>query len=162
MKKIIMIALMIWGSVTVATAQEAYNEGMKMAKENAENESLPMEERKIATFKYDALQYLGVMSSKLMPDSSTIMLDNQTLAMYNYVNLFTKHFKRADRKDKVTVVQLFGAVSQRNPLFNKSDEDKEWATAYINNDNFITKFSLNTDWVKALDDVQSLLSKALK
>jgi hypothetical protein len=157
MKKTLLTALLLLGSLTYVYGQNVYNEGMKMAKEAADDESSPLDARKIATFKYDAIQYLGVMSSKFMPDSSAVMLDRQTLALYNYVNLFTKHYAHAEKKDKETVIQLFSAVSLRNPRFKKKDEDKEWALAYIATEGFITKFSLNTDWEKAYEDVTSLL-----
>lgn len=159
MRKTLLTALLLLGALTHVCGQEVYDEGMKMAKEAADDESSPLEARKIATFKYDAIQYLGVMSSKFMPDSSAVMLDRQTLALFNYVNLFSKHYAHADKKDKETVIQLFSAVSLRNPRFKKKDEDQEWALAYISTDGFITKFSLNTDWEKAYEDVLSLLKQ---
>ena len=70
MRKTLLTALLLLGALTHVCGQEVYNEGMKMAKEAADDESSPLEARKIATFKYDAIQYLGVMSSKFMPDSS--------------------------------------------------------------------------------------------
>ena len=157
MRKTILFALFLLGTLTHIYGQDVYNEGMRMAKEAADDEKSPLDARKIATFKYDAIQYLGIMSSKFMPDSSAVILDRQTLALFNYVNLFSKHYARADKKDKETVIQLFSAVSLRNPRFKKKDEDQEWALAYITTEGFITKFSLNTDWEKAYEDVQQLL-----
>ena len=43
----------------------------------------------------------------------------------------------------------FRAASINNSLFN--DVDKEVVYSYVDNDKFITNFSLDTDWVKALE-----------
>jgi len=46
----------------------------------------------------------------------------------------------------------FRTASINNSLFN--DVDKEVVYSYVDNDKFITNFSLDTDWVKALEAVK--------
>ena len=46
----------------------------------------------------------------------------------------------------------FKKVTIENALFN--DMDKDIIYAYVDNDNFITQFSLDTNWVKALEEVR--------
>ena len=53
------------------------------------------------------------------------------------------------KKDKEMVKAKFRAASINNSLFN--DVDKEVVYSYVDNDRFITNFSLDTDWVKALE-----------
>ena len=45
----------------------------------------------------------------------------------------------------------FRAASINNSLFN--DVDKEVIYSYVDNENYITQFSLDTDWPKALAEV---------
>ena len=40
----------------------------------------------------------------------------------------------------------------QNALFN--DMDKDIIYAYVDNDKYITQFSLDTNWVKALEEVR--------
>ena len=55
MMKRILFLLSVLSIVVAANAQEAYNEAIRMAKAVADDTSKSLEERKIATFKKDAL-----------------------------------------------------------------------------------------------------------
>ena len=46
------------------------------------------------------------------------------------------------------MITVFRNASINHPLFN--DMDKELILSYYNNENYLTRFSLDTDWVKAL------------
>ena len=70
MMKRILFTITLLAVVSFAFGQEAYNEAIRMAKAVADDTSRSLEERKIATFKKDALYYLGSQSYKLTPDSS--------------------------------------------------------------------------------------------
>ena len=48
---------------------------------------------------------------------------------------------------------VFRTATINNSLFN--DVDKEVIYSYVDNESFITQFSLDTDWPKALAEVQS-------
>ena len=56
-------------------------------------------------------------------------------------------------KDKDMLKAEFRTATINNSLFN--DVDKEVIYSYVDNENFITQFSLDTDWPKALAEVQS-------
>ena len=133
MMKRILFTITLLAVVSFAFGQEAYNEAIRMAKAVADDTSRSLEERKIATFKKDALYYLGSQSYKLTPDSSATMLDFQALALFKFINLFK-------------------SVSLAHPRFN--DPNKEMVLAYITNEGYLTKFSLDTDWVAAYDDIR--------
>lgn len=47
----------------------------------------------------------------------------------------------------------FKKVTIESALFN--DMDKEIVYAYVDNNNFITPFSLDTNWVKALEEIRT-------
>ena len=54
-------------------------------------------------------------------------------------------------KDKEMLKAKFRTATINNSLFN--DVDKEVIYSYVDNENYITQFSLDTDWPKALTEV---------
>lgn len=86
-----------------------------------------------------------------MPDSSAIFLDKQAYAMNTFINVYIR--KVLDNKDMpqaqiVKIMQFFMDVSYSNPLFN--DPDKELTLGYYSNGKCLTRFSLDTDWRRAV------------
>ncbi len=152
MMKRILFTITLLAVVSFAFGQEAYNEAIRMAKAVADDTSRSLEERKIATFKKDALYYLGSQSYKLTPDSSATMLDFQALALFKFINLFQGRIAMSPKKDRAAIINLFKSVSLAHPRFN--DPNKEMVLAYITNEGYLTKFSLDTDWVAAYDDIR--------
>ncbi len=148
------IALMAFISVS---AQDAYNEAIRMARAVADDTSRTLEERKVATFKKDALYYLGYQSYKLAPDSSAAMLDHQALALFQYINLYTGRLAMAGKKERAEIIELFKNISLAHPKFK--DKNKEYVLAYITNEGYITKFSLDTDWVAAYNDIKRRMTQ---
>ena len=130
-------------SVLSTSAQEIYDEVRRIEKEA----------RKIATFKYDAIYYLIDKASQ-EPLFSEYELGVQTNAMIEFVNLFVSKLSTLKKnKDKDMLKAVFRTATINNSLFN--DVDKEVIYSYVDNENFITQFSLDTDWPKALAEVQS-------
>ncbi len=152
MMKRILFTISLLAVMAGAFGQEAYNEAIRMAKAVADDTSRSLEERKIATFKKDALYYLGSQSYKLTPDSSASMLDYQALALFKFINLFQGRIAMSPKKDRTAIINLFKSVSLAHPRFN--DPNKEMVLAYITNEGYLTKFSLDTDWVAAYDDIR--------
>ena len=157
MMKRLLYTLALLAFMTGASAQEAYNEAIRMAKAVADDTSRSLDERKIATFKKDALYYLGSMSYKLTPDSSATMLDHQALALFQFINLFQGRLAMTAKKDRPAVINQFKSISLAHPRFH--DPNKEYVLAYITNEGFLTKFSLDTDWVAAYNDIRRRYSK---
>ena len=58
--------------------------------------------------------------------------------------------KKKNQRD--IIMSRFKKVTIENALFN--DMDKDIIYAYVDNDNFITQFSLDTNWVKALEEIR--------
>ena len=65
-------------------------------------------------------------------------------------------FRRVDtekkQKNKDLIKATFRTATINNSLFN--DTDKEVTYGYVDNEKYITQFSLDTDWVKALAEVK--------
>lgn len=156
MKKLFIILALVCMSVLSTSAQEIYDEVRRIEKEVkafANDTKNNLEARKIATFKYDAIYYLIDKASQ-EPLFSEYELGVQTNAMIEFVNLFVSKLSTLKKnKDKDMLKAVFRTATINNSLFN--DVDKEVIYSYVDNENFITQFSLDTDWPKALAEVQS-------
>lgn len=156
MKKLFIILALVCMSVLSTSAQEIYDEVRRIEKEAkafANDTKNDLEARKIATFKYDAIYYLIDKASQ-EPLFSEYELGVQTNAMIEFVNLFVSKLSTLKKnKDKEMLKAVFRTATINNSLFN--DVDKEVIYSYVDNENFITQFSLDTDWPKALAEVQS-------
>mgnify|MGYP006927779112 CR=1 FL=1 len=160
MKKLFIILALVCMSVLSTSAQEIYDEVRRIEKEAkafANDTKNNLEARKIATFKYDAIYYLIDKASQ-EPLFSEYELGVQTNAMIEFVNLFVSKLSTLKKnKDKDMLKAVFRTATINNSLFN--DVDKEVIYSYVDNENFITQFSLDTDWPKALAEVQETLGK---
>lgn len=157
MKKLIVAVAFLCSASITASAQQVYGEIMKMSKKVADDKSRSLQSRKIATFQVDALNYAAMKARELMPDSTARMLDVQALAMYEYVDLFTRQLtKETRRKDREALMELFRQVSLENPRYQ--DMDKDLVLSYCLKEGYLTQFSLDTDWVKALASVKRIMS----
>lgn len=156
MKKLFIILALVCMSVLSTSAQEIYDEVRRIEKEAkafANDTKNNLEARKIATFKYDAIYYLIDKASQ-EPLFSEYELGVQTNAMIEFVNLFVSKLSTLKKnKEKDMLKAVFRTATINNSLFN--DVDKEVIYSYVDNENFITQFSLDTDWPKALAEVQS-------
>lgn len=169
MKKIVLtIAL---GLVAVAGTyaqgrvyQQIYKSAYAVAANKAEDTGL----RKVASFKVDAISYLQTKTlaalsvEKETPLSQETIkhlnnqLDSMAYFMYDYVNLFTKEYaKAADEKAKNRIKKIFRDASINHPLYH--DDDAELVLAYYNREDYLTQFSLDTNWVEALEEVKGKL-----
>ena len=119
--------------------------------------------RKIALFKVEALTYMNTRYLEVVLDTTTQIpynaiarRDSMAYYMYDYVNLFMKEYNRADKqRDKDKVMKAFREASINNPLFN--DPNREFVLFFFNREDFLTQFSLDTDWVKASAEVRKKL-----
>ena len=151
MKKYLLALMLACFSFVGASAQDIYKEvvRMKEASEKLMNDSTQsMEVRKVACFKNDALYYL-IDKAADSPDFSEFTLGEQANAMIDFVNLFVKRLSQErKKKDKDVILATYKNASTANPLF--SDPEKEITYGYVDNEKYLTQFSLDTDWVKAL------------
>ena len=157
MKRIVLILAMICATIANASAQEIFKEVKRLEKQAetfANDTTKNINERKIACFKYDAIFYLIDKGSQ-EGTFTEYDLGEQTNAMIDFVNLFVKRLSQTSKaKDKDLLKAKFRTATINNSLFN--DVDKEVIYSYVDNDKFITQFSLDTDWVKALEAVSKL------
>ncbi|MBR5654451.1 MAG: hypothetical protein IKX22_10275 [Prevotella sp.] len=165
MKKVLFALALAIMSVGYASAQEIKQEIYKMSEEVAQDKSKSLEVRKVAQFKVDAITYMNTKMLEKITSTSKDSLDyvamvteedNQAIALYNFVHIYVTKIGRATKtKERERILALFKRVSLANPRFY--DEDQELVLAYCKGDRYITQFSLDTDWVKALAEVKKEL-----
>lgn len=117
----------------------------------ASDTSKDLQVRKVACFKNDALYYLIAKASREERFTEQ-ELGEQASAMIDFVNLFVQRISNCKKqKDKDIVMARFKNASVQHSLFN--DMEKEITYGYVDNQDFITQFSLDTNWVEALNEV---------
>ena len=165
MKKSIMLMAIMAVTLTAHGQQvfkEIYDSSFKTASDKNEDVTI----RKIAAFKVDALTYLNTKIFELVTDESEVVQhqgaeltsrrDSLAYFMYDYVNYFLVQYQRAEKpKNKEYVIKLFQQVSLNHPLFR--DHNREAVFVYVDREDYLTRFSLDTDWVAANREVRRLL-----
>ncbi len=177
MKKVLFAVMLLFAGLTSVSAQDIYREIVHMSDSVANDESKLIDVRRIAKFKSNALKYwAGKLMMEQIPEGSngnidlnaiqvpdTVWreLDNQAISLYNYVHIYQTRLTRAEKeKDRRNLLLLFKEASILFPRFN--DPDTEFTQSYCNDDRFLTQFSLDTDWVKALAYVREKLGLSSK
>ena len=149
MKKVILFALL--AIATSMQAQEAYNELRQKAKTTVNDPKTNAVVKQISQFKLDALNYMAIKMQEEMPDSSATFLDKQAIAMDNFVYFYVEKLIESTKLpnvQQVKMIKMFMDASYSNPLFN--DKDTELVLSYYNSAQSMTRFSLDTDWRKAV------------
>ncbi|MCR5711155.1 MAG: hypothetical protein K6G46_01730 [Prevotella sp.] len=158
MKKILLV-LMLFVGMTVQ-AQEVFNELRQKNKTVVENPQSSAIARGISQFKLDALNYLAIKMQEEMPDSSVYFLDNQAISMNEYVTYYIQKLVQYNEMPKALqeeMTKMFMEASKSNPLFK--DKDKEMVLSYYNNGESLIRFSLDTNWEKALAYIKKKMTK---
>lgn len=155
MKTFILFIVMMLGFSIPTQSQEILKEVQSLqskAEALANDTTQNLESRKIACFKYDAIYYL-IDKATSEPLFTEYELGEQTDAMIEFVNYYVAKLQNVKKvKDKEVIKAQFRAASINNSLFN--DMDKELVMGYVDNKDFITQFSLDTNWVKAFEEVK--------
>ena len=158
MKKLILLALL--AIATTAQGQEAYNELRQKAKTTISNPNANAVVKQISQFKLDELNYMAMKMREVMPDSSATFLDKQAIAMDNFVNFYIEKLIESTKQpnvEQVKMIKMFMDASYSNPLFE--DKDTELVLSYYNSADSMTRFSLDTDWRKAVAAIAYLYNK---
>ena len=146
-----------------AKGQDVANEIKRISKLVVDDQKQDLQSRRIAYFKVNVVDYLKMkVRDEVLKDTNDLkvfndniaMINEQSYAMYEFVNLFVKRLSEANKEEaKDIVVARFKNASLNHPLFN--DMDLELVQSYVNNEEYLTRFSLDTNWVKALEEIRS-------
>lgn len=160
MKKIFIAALLCLTASAEMKAQEVYNEIRKSASAAVENPLSDAMVKHINQFKMDALDYMLIKMREQMPDSTALYLDKQAFAMNNFVNIYIQKIlenRNQPQAIQEKIMQQFMDASYSNPLFN--DTDAELTLLYYASGDCIIRFSLDTDWRKAMAAIAMIMEK---
>lgn len=161
MRKLQLLSIGFLLSMTQASAQAVYQEILKSSKEGARNEKLGLATRRIYQFKVDGLEYMLRKTRVEMPDSSMNRIDRQAYALYEFIHQYMRQLSNAVKeKDKESIRQRYKNASLTHSMFH--DMDQDLVMSYVNRKDYMTPFSLDTDWVQALSQVKEIQSKSSK
>ena len=165
MKRLFLFLIMALAMSGQAAAQDVANEIIKLSKAIVDDTKQDLQTRRIAYFKVNVINYMKMkVRDEVLRDTNDLkvfnenikMLNEQSYAMYQFVNLFVKRLTESNKKEaKEVVMTRFRNASINNPLFN--DMDLDLVLSYYNNPEYLTRFSLDTDWMKALEEVRDKL-----
>lgn len=160
MKKALLATTLLLATTISGNAQEVYSQIKQRAQEVLDNTSSNIVMKKISKFKVDELDYMAMKMQEVMPDSSVTFLDQQAFAMNSFMNLYVSTILKANTQPEtfqIKLIKLFMDATYSNPLFN--DEDKEVTLSYFSRGDSLTRFSLDTDWRRAIAAVMKELEK---
>ena len=165
MKRLFLFLIMALAMSGQAAAQDVANEIIKLSKAIVDDTKQDLQTRRIAYFKVNVINYMKMkVRDEVLRDTNDLkvfnenmkMLNEQSYAMYQFVNLFVKRLAESNKKEaKEVVMTRFRNAAINNPLFN--DMDLDLVLSYYNNPEYLTRFSLDTDWMKALEEVRDKL-----
>lgn len=158
MKKFLIFIMFLIGMNV--QAQEVFNELRQKNKAITENPQSSGLVRSISQFKLDALNYLVIKMQEEMPDSSAYFLDSQAIAMNEYVTFYIQKLVQYNEMPKALqedMTKMFMETTKGNPLFK--DKDKEMVLSYYNNGECLIRFSLDTNWEKALVTIKKKMAE---
>ena len=163
MKKILISIILVLSFTSTLSAQEVYSEIRRTAQAKVNDPNTDMLVRKFSMFKLEALNYLAIKMKEEFPDSTAELLDKEALSLNVFITNYTRSLiesqKMPDNLQK-KIIKAYMDASYSNPLFN--DSDQEMVLCYFNDQNSLTRFSLDTDWRRAVLAAKAALKELMK
>lgn len=159
MKKLLIVALSLIALATPQNikAQDVLKELLKTNTAICNDTTKEITLRKKAIFKVDELKYMQgkafldiikKQDSLELINSKIKILNEQSLAMYEFCNLYEKRLQDSKKRNRSIVKQIFKQTTIEHPLFN--EEDQELNRSYYDREDYPYQFALDCDWVRAL------------
>lgn len=152
-KKVFLFMVLAMCSFTQMQGQEVYNYLLKKATDKVNSPYTNSYELKKYEFELTALNYMKNHAFKINKPITTTFLDEQAYNMDSFILAYMQQVKKVSDSEKMKVARTFIDASLNNPMFN--DPDKETTQAYIEEKGSIAPFSIDTDWIKALQQIQT-------
>lgn len=163
MKKILISIILVLSFTSTLSAQEVYSEIRRTAQVKVNDPNTDMLVRKFSMFKLEALNYLAIKMKEEFPDSTAELLDKEALSLNVFITNYTRSLIESqtmpDNLQK-KIIKAYMDASYSNPLFN--DSDQEMVLCYFNDQNSLTRFSLDTDWRRAVLAAKAALKELMK
>ena len=151
MKRLFLLLSLAWIFTTNSSAQDIYYEIKHKAEADVSDPSVNPLIKQFSRFKVEALNYMAIKMKEEMPDSTADLLDKEALSLNTFLTIYTNALVENSQQPgahQVKVISAFMDASYENPLFN--DPDKELVLAFFKNGESLTRFSLDTDWRRAV------------
>jgi len=151
MKRFLLSAILILSIAPTLSAQEIYTEIRRTAQAKVNDSSADILVRRFSMFKLEALNYMAIKMKEEFPDSSADLLDKEALSLNIFITNYTRSLienRNMPANYQKKVIKAYMDASYSNPLFN--DADKEMVLSYFNDGSSLTRFSLDTDWRRAV------------
>lgn len=151
MKKTILALLVLLSVSATLPAQEIYTEIRRTAQNKVNDPCADLLVRKFSMFKLEALNYLAIKMKEEFPDSSADLLDKEALSLNVFMTNYTRSLvesRNMPANHQKKIIRAYMDASYSNPLFN--DRDTELVLSYFNDASSLTRFSLDTDWRRAV------------
>ena len=163
MKRILLSFILALSLTSTLSAQEVYTEIRRTAQAKADDPNMDILVRKFNIFKLEALNYLAIKMKEEFPDSTAELLDKEALALNVFITNYTRSLienKNMPDNYQKKVIKAYMDASYSNPLFN--DNDQDMVLSYFKDANSLTRFSLDTDWRRAVLAAKAALKKLEK
>lgn len=146
-----------------ANSQEVYNKLYNSATEVLNDPQAAEIKTKINYFYLTELNYLKAKAGAQMETVTTSFLDTQAYYLSEYVGAFFKDLSEAHRvsaecQKDITMAYINATLS--NSLFEDSDTEK--VHSFIGDQEYLTPFSLDTNWEKAYKEITEKAKEILK
>lgn len=151
MRRFLLSVIFLLGISTTLSAQEIYTEIRRTAQLKANDQTADALVRKFSMFKLEALNYMAIKMKEQFPDSTADLLDKEALSLNVFITNYTRSLvesRNMPANHQKKVIRAYMDASYSNPLFN--DSDQELVLSYFNDSNSPTRFSLDTDWRRAV------------
>ena len=140
MKRIIIALIMALAAAHTMQAQEIFTEIRNTAKATADNQQANPLVRKMA-----------MKMREEMPDSTAELLDKEALSLNIFITKYTNALVANSQQPaafQTKIIKAFMDASYSNPLFKDTDQDL--VLVYFRDGDCLTRFSLDTDWRRAV------------
>ena len=152
MKKLLLLLALMTVGFGQMQAQEVYNYLVKKATEKVNSPYTNEYELKKYDFELTALNYIKNYAFKTNRSITTSFLDEQAYNLDCFVLAYMMQMQKTASQDKLKVARAYIDASLNNPLYN--DPDTSTTQAYIEEKGSVAPFSLDTDWIKAYQQIK--------
>lgn len=163
MKRIILTIFVALCTLTTVSAQSLYKKVYDKAVAVVNDDKASDEEIQINQFQVTVLNYITTQVKKRGLDKDSYFFDAQAVNLTSFVTDYLVNLETArgiSSLKREQVIKCYVDASVKNPLFN--DKDKEKVNAYVNDDQTLTPFCVDTDWEKAYDQATQQVKLIMK
>lgn len=156
--RIMIVCTLLMGAATQIQAQDVFNYVLEKAEGIVNNPHSTEIDLKINQFKATALRYIPTAGIRLHGSANVETMDVQAVGLNEFLLKYFSVLQKVPAKDRKAYVMLFVEASRKHVLY-PDEKNKEISEAFVKDAGGLTPFSLNTNWEKAVAEVNAALKK---